>query len=127
MLLDRRLIAAGFAFWGAGTLALRLLGQHVFVPNAAPRLIVVFLVGFLASGWVVRTLCRRFRLSAEQWPAAASAVVLPTLLLDPVSTLWFGSVFPNIESVMAPVFAAWILACCAGGVIGASLRPLDGA
>ena len=123
MLLDHRLLVAGLVFWGAGTLALRLLGQYLFVPQAGPRLIVVFLAGFLACGWIVRTLCRRFRLSVEQWPAAASAVVLPTLLLDPVSTLWFGSVFPNIEPGMAPVFAAWILACCAGGVIGASVRP----
>jgi hypothetical protein len=123
MLLDRRLLVAGLVFWVVGTLALRLLGQHVFVPDDAPRLVVVFLIGFLACGGIVRTLCRRFGVALDQWPGAASAVVLPTLLLDPVSTMWFTSVFPNIDAAMAPVFAAWILACCAGGVLGASLRP----
>jgi len=46
---------------------------------------------------------------------------LPTLCLDAFSATFFPAVFPNIAPGAAGVFGGWMLACCAGGLIGATL------
>jgi hypothetical protein len=70
--------------------------------------------------WVVRRLCRR--LPREQWLAGALSVALPTLLLDPFSSAFFPVVFPNMAPQVAGVFGGWMLCCCAGALIGVTIR-----
>jgi len=72
--------------------------------------------------WVVRRLCRRFRLPQEQWLAGAVSVALPTLMLDPFSSAFFPVVFPNMASQVAGVFGGWMLWCCAGALLGVAIR-----
>jgi hypothetical protein len=83
---------------------------------------LLFLVSFPAMAWVVRSLCSGARLPREQWPAGAVAIALPTLLLDPFSTIFFPVVFPNMAPEMAGVFGGWMLWCCAGALVGGVLQ-----
>ena len=57
----------------------------------------------------VRVLCARFEPRREAWPAAAMALLPPTLLLDPFSSAFFPLVFPNIPGEAAGVFGGWML------------------
>jgi Family of unknown function (DUF5367) len=118
----RRLFLFGLAGWFLATLALRLAGQHVLRPGNGFGTLTLFAVSFPLMALLIRRLCRRFRLRPEQWPAGAVAVLLPTLLLDPFSSAFFPAVFPNLSPELAGVFGGWMLWCCAGGLVGATLR-----
>jgi len=85
--------------------------------------LILFVVSFPLMAWIVRRLCRRFKLGRDQWLAGAASVALPTLLLDPFSCTFFSVVFPNMAPSVAGVFGGWMLWCCAGAVVGASIRP----
>ena len=112
----------GLGIWIAATLALRLAGQHLLHPGHWTSMLLLFAISFPLMAWVVRRLCRRFRLSGEQWPAGAVSVALPTLLLDPFSSAFFPFVFPNMDPRVAGVFGGWMLWCCAGALVGATIR-----
>lgn len=122
-----RLFFAGLALWLAGTIALRLAGQHLLHPESVLATLLLFAVSFLLMAFAVRGLCRRFRLPREEWLSGAVAIAAPTLLLDPFSSAFFPFVFPNIPAEAAGVFGGWMLICCAGAllgvVIGSPKRP----
>jgi uncharacterized protein DUF5367 len=113
-----RLLTTGFAIWAVATIYLRLDGKRVLHARSQAATLLLFLLSFVAMAWLTRRLCRKARLSASEWPAAAISLALPTLLLDPVSAAFFPSVFPNIQPEMAGVFGGWMLVCCAGALIG---------
>jgi hypothetical protein len=83
---------------------------------------ILFAVSFTLMAWIVRRLCRRFQLPSEQWLLGAVSVTLPTLLLDPFSSASFPIVFPNMAPEVAGVFGGWMLWCCAGALVGATVR-----
>jgi hypothetical protein len=113
------LMLCGLAIWAAGTLVLRVAGQNLLHPGNWAGTLILFGVSFPLIGWIVRRLCRRFRLPREQWPAVAISVALPTLLLDPFSSAFFPVVFPNIAPEASGLFGGWMLCCCAGALVGA--------
>jgi hypothetical protein len=117
-----RLILCGLAIWGAATAFLRLRGQNLLHPDDWPRTLSLFAVSFPLMAWLVRRLCRRFRLPREQWLSGALSVALPTLLLDPFSSAFFPVVFPNMAPEVAGVFGGWMLWCCAGALLGVMIR-----
>jgi hypothetical protein len=86
-------------------------------------MLILFAVSFPLMAWLVRRLCGRIQLRPEQWPAGAVSVLLPTLLLDPFSSAFFPVVFPNMAREVAGVFGGWMLWCCAGALIGVTIRP----
>ncbi len=118
----RRLFLLGLAGWTIATLALRLAGQHVLRPGNLAGTLILFAVSFPLMALLARRLCSRFQLRPEQWPAGAVAILLPTLLLDPFSSAFFPVVFPNIAPQLAGVFGGWMLWCCAGALVGVTLR-----
>jgi hypothetical protein len=119
-----KLCLYGLAGWVIATLALRFEGQRILHADSWPQVLLLFAISFPLMALLVRLLCRHLRLHYEQWPAAAIAILLPTLLLDPFSTVFFPAVFPNMAPALAAVFGAWMLWCCAGGLVGAVLhRP----
>jgi hypothetical protein len=115
-----RLILYGLAIWIAATLGLRVAGQRLLVPGNSKGTLILFAISFPLMAWVVRRLCRR--LPREQWLAGALSVALPTLLLDPFSSAFFRVVFPNMAPQVAGVFGGWMLCCCAGALIGVTIR-----
>ena len=107
-----------------GTLALRVAGQRLLRPGDWTGMLILFAVSFPLMAWLVRRLCGRFQARQEQWPAGAVSVLLPTLLLDPFSSAFFPVVFPNMAPEVAGVFGGWMLWCCAGALVGVTIRPV---
>jgi hypothetical protein len=112
----------GLGIWIAGTVVLRLAGQRLLHPGNWPGVLILFAMSFPLMAWLVRRLCRRFQSRPEQWPAGAVSVLLPTLLLDPFSSAFFPIVFPSMAQEVAGVFGGWVLWCCAGALVGATIR-----
>jgi Family of unknown function (DUF5367) len=118
-----RLFLSGLGIWIAATVVLRVSGQQMLRPGDRKGTLILFAVSFPLMAWLARSLCRRFHLQPEQWPAGAISIALPTLLLDPFSSAFFPVVFPNMAPEVAGVFGGWMLWCCAGALVGASVRP----
>ncbi len=112
------LLLCGLGIWIAATIALRLAGQHLLLPDDWTRTLLLFAASFPLMAWLVRRLCRRFQLPRDTWLAGAVSIMLPTLLLDPFSSAFFPFVFPNMAPQVAGVFGGWMLWCCAGGLVG---------
>jgi hypothetical protein len=121
--MNLRLFLCGLGIWTGATLALRVAGQRLLLPGQRTRTLILFAIGFPLMAWLVRRLCRRFQLPREQWLAGAFSIALPTLLLDPFSSAFFPFVFPNMAPEMAGVFGGWMLWCCAGALVGVTIRP----
>jgi hypothetical protein len=118
-----RLFLYGLGIWIAATIALRFAGQRLLHPGDWTGMLILFAVSFPLMAWLVRRLCSRFQLRPDQWPAGAVSVLLPTLLLDPFSSAFFPVVFPNMAREVAGVFGGWMLWCCAGALVGVTIRP----
>ena len=121
-ILNRGLIRSGLVIWLGATLALRFWGQRLLRPGDWKGTLILFAVTFPLIAWLVRRLCARARLPESEWLSGATALLLPTLLLDPFSSAFFPGVFPNMSPQVAGVFGGWMLLCCAGGLLGVSLR-----
>lgn len=120
--MDNRLLLCGLAIWGGATVVLCLAGQHLLHPGDWQGTLILFAISFPLMAWIVRRLCRRFQLPREQWLLGAVKVALPTLLLDPFSGAFFPAVFPNMPPEVAGVFGGWMLWCCAGALVGVTVR-----
>jgi hypothetical protein len=107
----------GAGIWLAATLFLRIAGEYVLRPGDRVRMAVVFTVAFAAVFLLVRTLVRRNCRTPGEFPRAAAILCLPTLLLDPFSTLFFRSVFPNLPPAGQGPFAALMLWCCGAAIL----------
>lgn len=108
----------GVGLWVVGTLGIRLAGQLVLHPNQTAGTLVLYAVSFLLMAVVVRRICTGMRLEKDSWFAAVTLLILPTLLLDPLSCAFFPQIFPNVDPAAAGVFGGWMLICCAGAVAG---------
>jgi uncharacterized protein DUF5367 len=117
-----RLFLYGLGIWIGASVVLRLGGQHILHPGDWKGTLALFAISFPLMAWLVRRLCRRFQPSREQWPGGAVSIALPTLLLDPFSSAFFPLVFPNMAPEVAGVFGGWMLWCCAGALVGATVR-----
>ena len=120
--MNTRLVLYGVAIWGGATAVLRVTGQHLLHPDDWRRTLILFAISFPLMAWIVRRLCHRFKLPREQWLHGAVSVALPTLLLDPFSSAFFPVVFPNMAPEVAGVFGGWMLWCCAGALLGVTIR-----
>ncbi len=122
--MNHRLFLYGLGIWIGATIALRVAGQRLLHPGDWTGTLILFAVSFPLTAWLVRRLCRRFEARPEQWLAGAVSVLLPTLLLDPFSSAFFPVVFPNMAPQVAGVFGGWMLWCCAGALVGVTIRPV---
>jgi Family of unknown function (DUF5367) len=116
-----KLILIGSVLWLAATIALRLWGQHLRHAGKGIGVVFLYIVSFVLMAWFLRRLCLRLDVPSAEWPAGAIALLLPTLLLDPFSTAFFPNLFPNIAPEAAGLFGGWMLICCAGGLVGATV------
>src|SRR5260370_42307219 len=83
------LVLCGLGIWTAATIALRLAGQRLLLPDHWTATLLLFAVSFPLVAWLVRRLCRRFQLPRDKWLAGAVAVFVPTLLVAPFSRGFF--------------------------------------
>lgn len=119
LVMKPRLLLAGLAIWLVATVILRYAGHRILAARDWPHVIALFTISFALAACIVRAVCLRARLAAAEWPGAAASLLLPTLALDPFSSAFFHSVFPNMDPESAGVFGGWMLMCCAGGFAGA--------
>jgi hypothetical protein len=117
-----RVALLGLVIWIAGTVAIRLIGQHLLQPRHAAFTIALYAASFVAMVILVRWIFGLLRLPRESWPLAATILIAPTLILDPFSCLFFPTLFPNIDPSAAGLFGGCMLICCGGGVAGSWLR-----
>jgi hypothetical protein len=115
----RRALWFGLGLWIAGTIGVRASGGSILRAHDVGRTIVLYTVSFAVMAMIVPRIFRRLKLERESWPAAATMLMLPTLLLDPLSCLFFANVFPRADPAAAGVFGGWMLICGGGAVIGA--------
>ena len=104
----RRFVWIGLAVWLLATLAIRLWGQSVFRARSAADWALLFGLTAVAIAVPISLLVRRLP-TREAGLRAAVLVVLPGMLLDTGSVLWFRSVFPNLPEMAGMPFAALLL------------------
>jgi hypothetical protein len=117
----RRVLIVGFVIWLAASIVLRFAGQYVLLPGSPTAIAILLLASFPLMALVARRVCADAAIPREQWPAAGIMLVLPSLMLDTFSTIFFPIVYPNIPGEAAALFGGWILICCAGALLGVSL------
>ena len=104
----RRFVWIGLAVWLLATLAIRLWGQTVFRTRSAAEWALLFGVTAVAIAVPISLLVRSLP-TREAGLRAAVLVVLPGMLLDTGSALWFRSFFPNLPEMAGMPFAALLL------------------
>jgi len=104
----RRFLWIGLGVWLVATLAIRLAGQHVLRAGSSTQLALLFAVTAVVIAVLVSRLVRRLP-TQDAGLRAAVLIVLPGLLLDTGSVLWFRSVFPNLPEMAGMSFAALLL------------------
>ena len=121
----RRCFLTGFVIWLVATIVLRFAGQYILHPTSLVAIAVLLLASFPLMALVARRVCSDAGIPREDWPAAGIFLVMPTLVLDTFSTVFFPVVFPNIAPQAAGLFGGWMLCCCAGALLGVNLarRP----
>lgn len=108
-----RVLLVGLLFWLAGTVAIRVVGQHLLQPG---RALLLYLGSFVLMALVALGLFRGMRVDAVE---GVTLLALPTLILDAFSCIFFASLFPNVAPTAAGLFGGWMLICCGGAVAGA--------
>jgi hypothetical protein len=112
----------GLLLWICGTIGIRLAGQRVLHPHQPPRTVILYLVSFLLMALLIPRICRRLSPDKDSRLQAAALLILPTLILDPFSCVFFSTVFPNVDPAAASIFGGWMLICCGGAVAGVWAR-----
>ena len=118
----RRAFLYGLLLWITGTVTLRFAGQGILHPGRLLSTIILYVVSFAVMAVLIPRIPRSLKLDKDSRFAAISLLILPTLILDPFSCLFFPTVFPNIAPAAAGLLGGWMLICCAGAVVGAWLE-----
>ncbi len=118
-----KILRIGILLWIVGTVAIRLGGRGLLHANRPLATLDLYLASFVLMALLVPRIFRRLGLAGDSWPAAATLLMLPTLILDPFSCAFFTVIFPNVEPGAAGAFGGWMLIFCAGAVAGVWLKP----
>jgi hypothetical protein len=118
-----RALLLGIVLWLVGTVGIRLGGQALLSPDHPAHTLLVYAVSFVLMFFLIPRVCRRFEAEKDARLRAAALLILPTLILDPFSCLYFAHAFPNINPASAGAFGGWMLICCAGALVGVWIRP----
>ena len=104
----RRFLWLGLAIWLVATLAIRVSGERLFPAQGGNPSVLLFALTALAIAVPVSLLARSLP-SRDAALRATVLLVLPGILLDTGSVLWFRVIFPNLpDSARAP-FASLLL------------------
>ena len=114
----KRIFIVGFVIWLGATAVLRVSGQYLLHPESPLAIAVLLIASFPLMALVARRICADAHLPRELWPAAATFLILPSLIFDTFSAAFFAIVYPNIPPAAAGLFGGWILCCCGGALAG---------
>jgi Na+/melibiose symporter-like transporter len=118
-----RALLAGIVLWIAGTIGIRFSGHGLLRPEHTGQTLLLYAGTFVIMAVLIPRLCRRFGFEKESRFRAATLLMLPTLILDPFSSLYFAQIFPNLDPANAGAFGGWMLICCAGAIVGVWIWP----
>src|SRR5580692_9541264 len=104
-----RTLITGALLWVVGTVAVRLGGRGLLHANRPVATLILYLTSVAAMALLAPRIFQRLGVEKESWPASATLLMLPTLILDPFSCAFFSTVFPNVEPGAAGVFGGWML------------------
>ena len=113
----------GIALWIAGTIGIRFSGHRLLRPDHTVQTLLLYGASFVIMAVLIPRICRRLGLANDSRFRAATLLMLPTLMLDPFSCLYFARIFPNLDPGSAGAFGGWMLILCAGAVVGVWIRP----
>lgn len=119
----KRALALGVALWIVGTMGIRLSGHRLLRPDHIAQTMLLYAASFVLMVFLIPRICRRLGTEKDSRFRAATLLILPTLLLDPFSCLYFAQVFPNVDPASAGVFGGWMLIFCAGALVGVWIKP----
>jgi hypothetical protein len=119
MLSEGRLLVAGLVAWAVGAGLLRGAG-HLLLPPALVPAAVLLAITVIAFAALAHFLFRHIPPATRG--SGALALILPTLVLDGFSAVFFPQVFPNLPEAVVGVFAGWMMLSCAGVAIGTLLH-----
>ena len=120
----KRYVWIGFTAWLVATLAIRLVGDRIFQARGL-GLALLFAATAIAVGAAVSSLLRPIP-TREARLEAAVLLVLPGILLDTGSVLWFSAVFPNLPPSAGMPFAALLLWAYAIALLAGALSKPGG-
>ena len=118
----KRVFLYGLALWLTGTFAIRFGGYRLLDAQAPVRALILYAASFAAMVLVVPRICRALGLERDAWFAAVTLLMLPTLILDPLSCIFFTRLFPGADPSAAGIFGGWMLSFCGGAVAGVWVR-----
>jgi hypothetical protein len=104
----KRYLWIGLAVWLFATLAIRFGGGGIFPTSPGLRFAILLVLTALVIGAAISLLVRQIP-TRDRALRAAVLVVLPGILLDTGSVLWFPAVFPNLPAGAGMPFAALLL------------------
>jgi len=110
-----RAFIIGIIVWLAGTMTIRLAGQHLLRPD---RALLLYLLSFILLASITPLLLG----GTGDRRAAVTLLMLPTLILDALACPFFATVYPNVDPAAAGLFGGWMLICCGGAVAGVWLK-----
>ena len=113
----------GIVLWIVGTIGVRLGGQRLLRPDHTAQTLLLYAASFGLMAFLIPRICHRLGLEKDARFRAATLLILPTLVLDPFSCVYFARIFPNLDPGSAGAFGGWMLICCAGAVVGVWVRP----
>jgi hypothetical protein len=113
-----RTFFTGALIWMAGTTGLRFSGHRLLQAGHTAQTVGLYCISFVLMALLIPRICRRLGFARDLWPAAATLLILPTLILDPFSCAFFTTIYPNLDPGAAGAFGGWMLICCGGGVAG---------
>jgi len=116
----QRPLLLGIAIWLAGTVAIRLAGQHLLLPAQPTRTLLLYAVSAAAMAALVPQLLGGM-MRIERL-GAVTLLMLPTLTFDALACAFFPAVYPNVDPAAAGLFGGWMLICCGGAVAGVWLK-----
>jgi hypothetical protein len=108
--------------WITGTIVIRTAGHHLIRMGSPFFSLGLYLASFVVMGLLVQRMFYRLGIERGSWPAAATLLALPTLVLDPFSCIFFSTLFPRLNPCAAGLFGGWMLIFCAGAIAGGWLK-----
>jgi predicted membrane protein len=103
-----RFVWIGLCAWLVATVAIRSTGGQVFRAGTPVHAALLFGLTALAIALPIFLLVRRLP-SRDAGLRAVALIILPGMLLDAGSVLWFRSVFPNMPDSAGMPFASLLL------------------
>lgn len=108
-------LAWGVGLWAVGTAVLRVRGE-LLLPESGPARLLALALGVVGGALLCDALFRLAPATGER-AAAAAWLVLPTLLLDSLSSAFFPQLFAGVDAGRAGIFSGLMMASCAGALL----------